>query len=88
MATQTGAAATLWVEMRLLLIVYTSVPRVMTPRQAACTAPTIPWSANKERTSSNSCLPASPPRAAPRARGVPVRRSTPLSPLASERVTE
>ncbi len=41
MTTHTGAAVTLWVRMRLLFTVYTSVPSVMIPRQAACTAPTL-----------------------------------------------
>lgn len=42
MATQANGAAILWVGIRLLFSVYASVPRVITPRQAACTAPTMP----------------------------------------------
>ena len=60
----------------------------MIPRLTACTPLTMPPSANMAFTAENSCLPMTPPMAAPRARGVPVDISTLLSPARRDLPTE
>ena len=74
--------------MRPLKMVYSRAPRVITARQAACTAPTVLGSANRSLTTLNNCFPAIPPAAAPMARGVPVFLSIWLPPDAMVRPTE
>ena len=68
--------------MRALNKVYTKVPMVIMARQIDCTTPTVLGLGNMPAMVLNSCLPTTPPTAAPMASGVPVRKSTRLSPAA------